>query len=502
MADVASLTNLPASEPVSRPATLADDTPVDAPPAAQEATRVEAQAEPAPTDKLPADEAQAEPAPTDKLPADEAQAEPAPTDKLPADEAKAEPAPTEKLPADEAQTEPAPTGKPSPTKPAAAPAPSSAAPRARPPAPPRRGGWLFSAFCAVISLAGAAVALTAPTLRPQAFDLARAWLGETSPVLRYMAAAPASGTEQAAPAPLTYPPPSFQAPASVNGDTSLQAAALAAVRAEMIATLRLELDGVRRAAAEQGARLAAAGASARAAQNDAAAARTEAHAAATAADGVVRAQDAIARAQDASTQALNAATERLDRLEAQVAVSDARGRATGMVVAAAGLHRDIISGASLHDDLAALADGGPLPVSVQQALDLLARSEGGVPTLRDLGVGFEAVDAAIVARGGGQGSWFSLSGWFGGANAQRDMLVRLRALAAEGRFSEVADTLERTEWADLAQRWAAQVRQRSAAVIAGQTVLAHAQAAYEAAQTTPPAWPQTALPAGQRRTLP
>jgi hypothetical protein len=166
------------------------------------------------------------------------------------------------------------------------------------------------------------------------------------------------------------------------------------------------------------------------------------------------------------------------------------------------LHRDILSGAPLHDDLAALAGAGSLPISVQQALDQLGRSDGGVPTLRDLGVGFEAVDAAIIARGGGQGSWFTLSGWFGGANGQRDMLGRLRALAAEGRFSELADTLERTEWADLAQRWAAQVRQRSAAVLAGQTVLAHAQAAYEAAQTTPPAWPQIVPPAGPRRESP
>ena len=157
--------------------------------------------------------------------------------------------------------------------------------------------------------------------------------------------------------------------------------------------------------------------SARAAQSDAAAARGEAHAAAAAADSVVRAQDAIAHAQEASSRAIDAAAERLDRLEAQVAVSDARGRATGLMVAASGLHRDILSGAPLHDDLAALAGAAPLPASVQQSLDQLARSDGGVPTLRDLGVGFEAVDAAIIARGGGQGSWFTLSGWFGGANA-------------------------------------------------------------------------------------
>ena len=52
---------------------------------------------------------------------------------------------------------------------------------------PRRGGWLFSVVCAVLSLAGAAVALTAPVLRPQAFDLARQWFGDDSAALRYLA---------------------------------------------------------------------------------------------------------------------------------------------------------------------------------------------------------------------------------------------------------------------------------------------------------------------------
>ncbi len=473
MADAASLTDLPATETASRTASLADPSPDEAPPAEHAAAEHAAEAA----------EAAVQGSET--------------TAPVPAAEPPAAEPPIAEPPITETAAAETPTAAPPP---AATPAPEAG--RDRPPAPARRGGFMFNALFALLSLAGAAVALTAPALRPHAYGLARAWLGDASPVLPYLAAAPAPGAEPPVPAELTYPPPAFQAPESVNGDTSLQAAALAAVRAEMIATLRLELDGVRRAAAEQAARLAAAGVSARAAQSDASAARGEAHAAAAAADSVVRAQDAIAHAQEAASRAIDAAAERLDRLETQVAVSDARGRATGLMVAASGLHRDILSGAPLHDDLAALAGAAPLPASVQQSLDQLARSDGGVPTLRDLGVGFEAVDAAIIARGGGQGSWFTLSGWFGGANADRATLDRLRAMAAEGRFSEVADTLERTDWADLAQRWSAQVRQRSAAVIAGQTVLAHAQALYEASLTTPPAWPLTLPSAAPRRVSP
>jgi hypothetical protein len=359
---------------------------------------------------------------------------------------------------------------------------------------PRRGGRWFSALCAVLSLAGAGVALTAPTLRPQAFELARAWLGDDNPLLRYLAS-PAADIAPSALAPLTYPPPAFQAPQSPGGETSLPAAALAAVRAELIATLRLELDGVRRAAAEQSDRVKAMGASVQATQADLASARNDARTAAGAVDSVARAQEGAARA-------LAAMHDRLDRVEAQVAVFDERVRATGLVVVAGQLRRDIDAGAPLRDDLTAIASSGSLPVQVQQAVDQLSRAERGVPTLRDLGVGFEALDTALVARGAGQGSWFSLSAWLGGAGGPRESLDRLRALAAEGRFSEVADALERSDWADLAQRWDAQVRLHAASVIAGQAVLAHALAAYEASQTTPPAWSVSPSPAGPGRGAP
>jgi hypothetical protein len=368
------------------------------------------------------------------------------------------------------------------------------------PQPARRFGRWFSALCALLSLVGAGVALTAPMLRPQAFALASAWLGADSSVSRYLAP-PATGSELQVPAPLTYPTPAFKAPETASGDTSLQAAALAAVRAELIATLRLELDQVRRTATEQGARVTALGASVQAEKTDIASARSEARAAGAAAEAATRAQAAATHAQETAARALDGATERLDRVEAQVAAFDARVRATGLVVAAGQLRHDIDAGAPLHDVLAALTGSGPLPGPVQLALERLSRSEGGVPTLRDLGVGFEAVEAAIAAHGGGPASWITWSGWFGGGT-QRETLDRLRALADEGRFGEVADVLERTEWADLAQRWGIQVRQRSAAVIAGQTVLANALASYEASQTTPPTWPQIVPSTGPGRASP
>ena len=68
---------------------------------------------------------------------------------------------------------------PEATQPASSPpqSPSPAAagspPVAREVARARRGGRLFSAACAVLSLIGAGVALMAPTLRPQAQELAR-----------------------------------------------------------------------------------------------------------------------------------------------------------------------------------------------------------------------------------------------------------------------------------------------------------------------------------------
>ena len=353
----------------------------------------------------------------------------------------------------------------------------------------RAGVVVFGAACAVLSLAGAAAALTAPTLRPMALTLAREWLGPNSAVATYLQAAPPPVAEPAAaPAPLAYPPPGFQAPGMPPGDTSLQAAALAAVRAELIGMVRLELDGVRRSLGEQADRVKAMGATVLGAQAAAMAGRAQAQAAeataAGAAEDSARALAASARVQEASVHGFDALRERLDRLEADAAALDARVRATGLLAVAGQLRRDIDAGAPLRDDLTALPAARSLPAAVQRAVDELSRSERGVPTLRDLGLGYEALDEAIADRTAGVLSWFGLSGWIGvGANGQRDTLDRARALAVEGRFTEAADVLERSEWANLAQRWIAQVRLRAAAVTAGQTVMAHAQAVYEASQS-------------------
>ena len=180
-----------------------------------------------------------------------------------------------------------------------------------------------------------------------------------------------------------------------------------------------------------------------------------------------------------------------------MATFDARVRATGLVVTAGQLRRDIEAGAPLSDDLVAIGSSGPLPTPVQQALDQLSRTERGVPTLRDLAVGFETLDTDILAHRRGQGSWFSLGGVFSDDNPERASRDRVRALAAEGRFSEVADMLERSEWAELSKRWITQVRLHADSVIAGQLVMAHALAAYEASQTTPPSWPQATSSTGR-----
>lgn len=370
---------------------------------------------------------------------------------------------------------------------------SPATPAPAAPARARRRGGMFSALCALLSLAGAGVALTAPTLRPQAFDLARIWLGDDSPALRYLAS-PASDMAQSMAVPPGYPAASVPSSASPGGAASVQVASLAAVRAELIATLRLELDTVRRAAAEQADRLKSVGASVQSVQGEAVSARGDARAAtgaaAAAASAAARAQADAARAQEAAARALDGTRDRFDRLDAQVATFDARVRATGLVVTAGQLRRDIEAGAPLSDDLVAIGSSGPVPAPVQQALDQLSRAERGVPTSRDLAVGFETLDADIAAHRGGQGSWTSLGGLFGSGSSQRESLDRVRVLATEGRFSEVADMLERSDWAELSKRWIAQVRLHSDAAIAGQLIMAHALAAYEASQTAPPSWPQ------------
>ena len=346
-------------------------------------------------------------------------------------------------------------------------APAMSAPGASAaPARPRQGGRLFGAVCALLSLAGAGVALTAPALRPQAFELARVWLGDDSPVLRYLASpasdvAPSMLLSPAQPPGLLSPaqPPGLlspaQPPAAAQGAAAVPAGSLAALRAELIATLRLELASVRRAASEQADHLKSIGAAVQSVQGEAVSARGDARAAtgaaAAAAAAAARAQADAARAQEAAARALDGTRDRFDRLDAQVATFDARVRATGLVVTAGQLRHDIEAGAPLNDDLVAIGSSGPLPAPVQRALDQLSQAERGVPTARDLAVGFETLDAEIGAHRSGQGSWTSLGGLFGSAAPDRETLDRVRALAAEGRFSEVADLLERSEWADSVQ---------------------------------------------------
>jgi hypothetical protein len=59
------------------------------------------------------------------------------------------------------------------------------------------------------------------------------------------------------------------------------------------------------------------------------------------------------------------------------------------------------------------------------------------------------------------------------------LIEHLRALAVDGRFSEAASELEKSDESDIGAEWAARVRERAAAVSATQALLVYSLAAYE-----------------------
>ena len=59
------------------------------------------------------------------------------------------------------------------------------------------------------------------------------------------------------------------------------------------------------------------------------------------------------------------------------------------------------------------------------------------------------------------------------------LIEHLRALAVDGRFSEAASELEKSDEGDIGADWAARVHERAAAVSATQALLAYSLAAYE-----------------------
>jgi hypothetical protein len=299
----------------------------------------------------------------------------------------------------------------------------------------RRGGRLFSAFCALLALIAAAIALAAPTLRPEIAAAANAWFGKGNPVSRLIA-----------------PPAEFDA-----GWRQAREEAMVAMNAHLTDfTARFDrLDAAQQATADDVARAVA-----------------DMRANRAASDTLVRAVDDLSR----QTQALHATA----------AAIDGRVRAAGLLTLSLRLRRDVDAGLPIGRDVSALAAAGPYPAAIERALQQLRRINDSAPTMRDLADEFDRVMAQLTARNAAGASWAS-RGWsrmaavFGGGAPSGDtgVVEHLRALAMDGRFTEAADEITASGDADLGAAWVARVRIRATAVVATQALLTYSLAAYE-----------------------
>ena len=313
------------------------------------------------------------------------------------------------------------------------------------PSPQRRGNRLFGVL-AVVSIAAAGISLTAPALRPELAHLSAAWFGAENPVTAW----------------LLPPPP----PVDVERDL----AALIPRVAQLEAGLRGVTGDLRR----MDARLAEAG--------------STLHEGLGSLDSIARmAQDALRR-----TEGIEAASQDLTN----------RIRAASLMALATRLRRDVDVGAPLAENALLLSLYGPYPPAIERAIEDLMRMPDGALTMRDLAVGFEALEARIQAVTGLDSSW-SARGWnrvrslFGAAPTDLEAAIgeRLHVLATEGRFTEAADLLERSPWKELGAVWLGQVRDRASAARAAQLVMAHAVAVARATQgVSPRSAPQQPTP--------
>ena len=323
--------------------------------------------------------------------------------------------------------------------------PHAAAVNAAPPLAPvadrRRGGRWFPALCGAVALIAAAVALTAPTLRPAISGLADTWFGSGNAVSRVLTPSPEAdaGWRMAR----------EQAMQAVNGRLAEYAA---------------RID-----------RLSAAQQSINADVSRAVAAMKADH---TESETLVRVVDDLSR----QTKDLRSATAALD----------GRSRAVGLLTLSLRLRRDVDAGLPIDRDYAALAATGPYPIAVDRAMQQLRGLNDGVPTMRDLADEFDRVMARFVARSDASSSWAvrnwaRVSGLFGAApsGSNAALAAHLRALATDGRFTEAADAIMASSDADLGMEWAARVRARANAVIAAQILLNYALSAYETAYAAP-----------------
>ena len=236
--------------------------------------------------------------------------------------------------------------------------PHAAAVNAAPPLAPvadrRRGGRWFPALCGAVALIAAAVALTAPTLRPAISGLADTWFGSGNAVSRVLTPSPEAdaGWRMAR----------EQAMQAVNGRLAEYAA---------------RID-----------RLSAAQQSINADVSRAVAAMKADH---TESETLVRVVDDLSR----QTKDLRSATTALD----------GRSRAVGLLTLSLRLRRDVDAGLPIDRDYAALAATGPYPIAVDRAMQQLRGLNDGVPTMRDLADEFDRVMARFVARSDASSSW-------------------------------------------------------------------------------------------------
>lgn len=300
---------------------------------------------------------------------------------------------------------------------------------------PRRGATWLNALLALIVLGGAVVALTAPSLRPVLVERAPSVLGDATSAALADILTPESQTDRAVADMLPR---------------------MAALEADVM-RLRMEIGNLTQLALR---------ADARAIENERAATVAQA----SAADAVNRVTQ-IETAAQALTDRVNAAT---------------------LLAAATRLRRDIDAGGPLADTIALLDFNGPFPATVTTAIETLRRTPDGVPTMRELAMGYEALDQTINAEIGLEGSaWWRIRTIFGTPDDPRLSFVeRARAMAGDGRMAEVATMLAHSPWREQAASWIERVDERTEAVRAAQTITAHAlaraQSARPRASTTRP----------------
>ncbi len=337
-------------------------------------------------------------------------------------------------------------------EPAAAPRPAAAATRASDDtddtAPrTRRGATWLNALLALVAVGGAVVALTAPSLRPVLVERAPAVLGQSVSAVLADVLTPESLADRAVADMLPR---------------------MIALEAEVL-RLRMEIGNLTQLAVR---------ADARATENEYAVGGTQAAAA-----------DAVRRVGQLETAA-QALTDRVS--------------AATLLAAATRLRRDIDGGGALADTIALLELNGPYPAAVATAIATLRATPDGVPSMRDLAVAYHALDQAISAEIGLDGSpWWRIRSLFGSSEDPRlSFLERARTMAADGRMTEVATMFTHSPWRDQAASWIERVAERTAAVRAAQAITSHALTLAQSVRPQPTAAHSGTTPLGTARPSP